>query len=130
LDTSGLTGPPAPYMFNSTFPNNNLTTLPDGCLDTSGLTGSPTDLMFYATFRGNNLQTDDFVIGSGITLTDANISTDDPLSFMFRDNANWTGELYWGTNVIHTVLTPTNDIGTFEGCVSMPDYGTINANWK
>jgi len=32
--------------------------------------------------------------------------------------------------VIHTVLTPASDIDTFSGCVSMPDYGTIAANWK
>ena len=86
--------------------------------------------MFTRTFLGNNLQTNDFTIGAGITLTDANISTGAPLTLMFDSNTDWTGQLYWGTNVIHTVLTPTNDIGTFSGCTSMPDYSTIDSNWK
>jgi hypothetical protein len=129
-DTSGLTGSPASYMFYGTFYDNSLTSLPDGCMDTSGLTGSPAANMFRTTFFDNNLQTTDFVIGSGITLTDANISANNPLSYMFYNNAEWTGELYWGTNVIHNVLTPTADINTFAGCVDMPDYDTIDANWK
>jgi hypothetical protein len=130
MDTSRLTGSPAASMFASTFHGNSLSSLPDGCLDTSGLTGSPAASMFSATFRDNNLQTTDFTIGSGITLTDANISTNAPLSYMFSGNADWTGQLYWGTNVIHAVLTPTAAIDTFLGCVEMPDYDTINANWK
>jgi hypothetical protein len=130
MDTSGLTGSPAAYMFYDTFFYNNLSNLPDGCMDTSGLTGSPAVAMFRGTFSGNDLQTTDFVIGSGITLTDANISTGNPLLFMFSGNADWTGQCFWGTNVIHAVLTPTAAIDTFTGCTSMPDYDTIDANWK
>jgi hypothetical protein len=125
-----ITGSPVASMFRFTFYGNSLTSLPSGCLDTSGLTGSPAAYMFNGTFYGNDLQTTDFVIGSGITLTDANISTGDPLTSMFSGNADWTGQCFWGTNVIHTVLTPTADINTFSGCVDMPDYDTINANWK
>jgi hypothetical protein len=130
LDTSGLTGSPVISMFYATFLGNSLTSLPDGCLDTSGLTGSPAAYMFNATFQNNNLQSTDFTIGSGITLTEANISANNPLTSMFSGNADWTGQCFWGTNVIHAVLTPTADINTFSGCVEMPDYDTINANWK
>jgi hypothetical protein len=131
LDTSGLTGAPAVNMFFATFYGcTSLADLPAGTLDTSGLTGTPATSMFQSTFNGCDLQSTDFTIGAGITLTDANISTGNPLTSMFLNNANWTGELDWGGDVIHTVLTPTADINTFTGCTSMPDFATIDANWK
>jgi len=70
----------------------------------------------------------DITVGSGITLDNSNIVGQ--LTSAFQNMTAWTGQVYWGTNVIHTVLTPASDINTFAGDVNMPDYATINANWK
>ena len=126
-----ITGAPAAYMFSYACSGMSGVTgsLPAGFLDTSGLTGAPATYMFrYACYNMSGVTSGDIVIGAGITLTSANVVG--PLSNMFSGAANWTGQLYWGSDVIHTVLTPDSDIDTFAGCTSMPDFATIDANWK
>ena len=68
------------------------------------------------------------IVGAGITLTDANIVG--PLTSACQGMSSWTGQMFWGTNVIHSALTPDSDNNTFTGDVEMPDYETIDANWK
>ena len=75
-----------------------------------------------------NVTDGNIVIGSGITLTDSNIVN--AVGSMCRNMVNWTDQLYWGTDVIHTVLTPTSRTYCFLGNINMPDYATIGANWK
>ena len=125
-----IIGSPATDMFRSTFSNSGFTgTLPDGTLDTSGLTGSPATDMFYATFYKSKLTGGDLTIGSGITLTSANVVG--PLNLMFSGASDWTGQVYWGTTLLTTAIpAPDSDINTFAGCVNMPGYATIDANWK
>ena len=132
LDTSGLTGTPATYMFASACNGmSGVTNLPTGFLDTSGLTGTPATYMFYLACSGmSGLASGNITISSNVTFTAANLTTTAALTATFSGDALWGGQLYWGTNVIHTVLTPTNDLNTFAGCTNMPDYGTIDANWK
>ena len=130
LDTSGLTGSPATSMFRATFNSSKFTgILPDGTLDTSGLTGSPATDMFYATFYKSKLTGGNLTLGSGITLTSANVVG--PLNLMFSGASDWTGQVYWGTTLLTTAIpAPDSDINTFAGCVNMPGYATIDANWK
>jgi hypothetical protein len=52
------------------------------------------------------------------------------LSSAWRNMPLWGGQVFWGTNVIHTVLTPTNDINSFASSTNVPGYATMNANWK
>jgi hypothetical protein len=131
LDTSGLTGSPAADMFRSACDSMSGVTgsLPTGFLDTSGLTGSPAADMFRAACYGMaKIASGDFNISANVTLSNANIVG--PLTAAWRGMPLWTGQVYWGTNVIHTVLTPDSDINTFVGNTSMPGYATLNANWK
>ena len=131
LDTSGLTGAPAVSMFALACGGMSKVTgsLPAGFLDTSGLTGSPsTDMYGFACQNMAKITSGDFNISTNVTLSNANIVG--PLSSAWRDMAEWTGQVYWGTNVIHTVLTPDSDINTFSGSTKMPSYATIHANWK
>jgi hypothetical protein len=131
LNTSGLTGSPATSMFRRACTGMSGVTgsLPSGFLNTSGLTGSPAASMFYeACYNMSDITSGDFNISSNVTLTDANIVG--PLTAAWRGMSDWTGQVYWGTNVIHTVLTPDSDIDTFLDSVNMPDYATIDANWK
>jgi hypothetical protein len=134
LDTSGLTGSPASSMFYVACQNMSGVTgsLPSGFLDTSGLTGSPAATMFYFACNGmSKIESGDFAISTNVTLTAANIAgTTGPLGSAWRNMAKWTGQVYWGTNVIHHVLTPDTDTDAFLGNVLMPEYDTINANWK
>ena len=125
-----IIGSPATDMFRSTFSNSGFTgTLPDGTLDTSGLTGSPATDMFYATFYKSKLTGGNLTLGSGITLTSANVVG--PLNLMFSGASDWTGQVYWGTTLLTTAIpAPDSDINTFAGCVNMPGYATIDANWK
>jgi hypothetical protein len=98
-------------------------------MDTSGLTGSPGANMFSFACSGmSGIQGGNITLGAGITFTDANVVG--TLSYMMYNSSGWTGQLYWGANVIHTVLTPTSDINTFAGCTSMPGYAGLAANWK
>jgi len=130
LDTSGLTGAPATYMFFYTFFSSSFTgILPAGTLDTSGLTGAPAASMFLYTFNNSKLTGGNLTLGSGITLTSANVVG--PLTSMFSGASDWTGQVYWGTTLLTTAIpAPDSDIGTFAGCVNMPGYATIDANWK
>jgi len=126
-----ITGTPATYMLYQGFYGMSGVTgsLPTGFLDTSGLTGTPASHMFrFACADMARVTGGDIVIGSGVTLTDANIVG--PLHGAMKGMTAWTGQMHWGSDVIHTVLTPTSDNDTFQGCVNMPDYATINANWK
>ena len=130
LNTSGLTGSPAAYMFAYTFQNANFTgTLPAGTLDTSGLTGSPESSMFIFTFSNSAFTGGNLTIGSGIALTSANVVN--PFNSMFSGASDWTGQVYWGVTLLTTAIPiPDSDINTFAGCVNMPGYAGINANWK
>ena len=125
-----IIGSPATDMFRHTFCNSAFTgTLPDGTLDTSGLTGSPAASMFYYTFCNSAFTGGDLTIGSGITLTSANVVG--PLNLMFSGASDWAGQCYWGTTLLTTAIpAPDSDINTFAGCVNMPGYATIDANWK
>ena len=127
-----ITGTPAASMFYLACYNmSGVTNLPTGFLDTSGLTGTPATYMFYLACSGmSGLASGNITISSNVTFTAANLTTTAALTATFSGDALWGGQLYWGTNVIHTVLTPTNDLNTFAGCTNMPDYGTIDANWK
>jgi hypothetical protein len=131
MDTSGLTGAPAVSMYRAAcyLMSNVIGGLPAGFLDMSGLTGEPTTFMFNLACRGMaKITSGDFVISTNVTLSNANIVG--PLTDAWRGMAEWTGQVYWGTNVIHTVLTPDSRITTFLDSTKMPDYATINANWK
>jgi hypothetical protein len=131
LDTSGLTGSPAANMFYYSCSGMSGVTgsLPSGFLDTSGLTGSPAANMFLSACNGmSKIASGDFNISANVTLTSANVVG--PLTSAWRGMPLWTGQVYWGTNVIHTVLTPDSDINTFANNTSMPGYATLNANWK
>jgi hypothetical protein len=131
LATSGLTGSPAANMFSTACFNMSGVTgsLPTGFMDISGLTGSPAANMFYRACYGmSKIASGDFNISANVTLSNANIVG--PLSEAWRGMTLWTGQVYWGTNVIHTVLTPASDINTFVGNTSMPGYAGLNANWK
>jgi len=133
MDTSGLTGAPAVSMFSSACYGMSSVTgsLPTGFMDTSGLTGAPAVSMFNTACRNmSSITGGNINIGTNITMTTANLDTDNWLDFTMYGCSSWTGQMYYGTSVIHTVITPTNDLNTFNGCTSMPDYGTINANWK
>jgi hypothetical protein len=91
--------------------------------------GAPASAMFGSTFRGcSNIPGGDVVLSAAIEFTDANVVG--PLTSMMRSMTEWEGELYWGTNVIHKVITPASRIFTFEGSTKMPEYDTIDANWK
>jgi hypothetical protein len=103
--------------------------LPAGFMDTSGLTGAPAASMYmYACYDMSKIESGDFSIGADISLTDTNIVG--KLNSAWRNMSKWTGQVYWGTNVIHTVLTPNSRILTFLNNAKMPDYATIHANWK
>ena len=133
MDTSGLTGSPAEAMFY--YACNGMSgvtnSLPAGFMDTSGLTGSPAEGMLkYACNGMSSLSGGNMYVGTNITMTTTNLSTLDWLDYTMSGCSSWTGQMYYGAAVIHTVITPTNDLNTFENCVNMPDYGTINANWK
>jgi hypothetical protein len=134
LDTSGLTGSPAAGMFQSAcYGMSGVTgSLPAGFMDTSGLTGSPAANMFrLACYGMSKIESGDFAISTNVTLTAANIAgTAGPLGSAWRNMAKWTGQVYWGTNVIHHVLTPDTDTDAFRDSVLMPEYDTIDANWK
>ena len=132
MDTSGLTGSPAVSMFNiACYGMSGVTALPTDFLNTSGLTGAPAVSMFYqACYNMTGVTNGNVYVGAGVTLTTTNLTSTACLTSTMQGASRWTGQMYWGTNVIHTVITPTNDLDTFAGCVLMPDYATINANWK
>ena len=126
-----IRGSPAVSMFDlACYGMSGVTgSLPAGFLDTSGLTGSPAANMFYLACNGmSKIASGDFNISTNVTLTSANIVG--PLTSAWRGMTLWTGQVYWGTNVIHTVLTPDSDINTFAGNTNMPGYAGLNANWK
>jgi hypothetical protein len=131
LDTSALTGPPASSMFYYSFYGVSGVTgsLPAGFMDTSKLTGPPAADMYANSCYGmSKITSGDFQISTNVSLTDGNIVG--PLSSAWRNMPAWGGQVFWGTNVIHTVLTPTNDINAFAGSTNVPGFSTMNANWK
>jgi hypothetical protein len=131
LDTSALTGSPAANMFAFACQNVSGVTgsLPAGFMSTINLTGPPAANMYVNACIGmSKITSGDFQISTNVSLTDGNIVG--PLSSAWRDMPLWGGQVFWGTNVIHTVLTPTNDINAFAGSTSVPGYSTMNANWK
>jgi hypothetical protein len=81
-----------------------------------------------ACYGMSKVTSGDFQISTNVSLTDGNIVG--PLTDAWRNMPRWGGQVFWGTNVIHTVLTPTNDINAFAGSTSVPGYSTMNANWK
>jgi hypothetical protein len=131
MNTGSLTGPPAAGMFNSSCQDMSNVTgpLPAGFLGTSGLTGPPSGDMYNSSCYGMaKITSGDFQISTNVSLTDGNIVG--PLTDAWRNMPLWGGQVFWGTNVIHTVLTPTNDINAFAGSTNVPGYATMNANWK
>ena len=86
--------------------------------------------MFAETFRGmTSIVAVDFTIGSGVEFTSANVSS--ALLRMFYGAANWTGNVYWGTNLLTTAIpVPDGSTAAFRGCTSKPNFASLNANWK
>ena len=131
MDTSGLTGTPATVMFYQACQGmTGVTALPTGFLDTSGLTGAPgADAFSYACYGMSGVTgAYNFQFGAGITFTSNNVST---LTSGFRNMSLWTGQVMWGTNVlVEAIPIPATNIDTFQNCNLMPNWATINANWK
>ena len=131
LDTSGLTGTPAASMFNAACYNmSGVTSLPAGFMDTSGLTGAPAAHMFYSACNSMSGVTNayTFNMSSNITFDSTNVAT---LAYGFATMPKWGGQVMWGTNVlVEAIPIPSADINTFAGSTNMPNYATINANWK
>jgi hypothetical protein len=131
LDTRGITGPPARNMFYFTCYNVSGVTgaLPAGFMDASAMTGPPADGMYNSACYGmSKITSGDFQISTNVSLTDGNVVG--PLTSAWREMPRWGGQVFWGTNAIHTVLTPTNDINTFALSTNVPGYSSMNANWK
>jgi hypothetical protein len=131
LDTSALTGPPAANMFVGVcFNMGNVTgSLPSGFISAINMNGPPSANMYLIACQGMaNITSGDFQISTNVSLTDGNIIG--PLTSAWRDMPRWGGQVFWGTNVIHTVLTPTSDINAFAGSTNVPGFSTMNANWK
>jgi hypothetical protein len=131
LDTSALTGSPAANLFNNVCYGVSGVTgpLPAGFLSSSSMTGPPAANMYNNSCYGMaNITSGDIQISTNVSLTDGNIVG--PLTGAWRDMPRWGGQVFWGTNAIHTVLTPTNDINAFAGSTSVPGYSSMNANWK
>ena len=131
LDTSGLTGAPAESMFRLACYNMyGVTALPTGFMDTSGLTGAPAEHAFrYACyFMSGVTNAYTFNMSSNITFDSTNVVT---LTAGFANMPKWGGQVMWGTNVlVEAIPIPSADIDTFQGSTNMPNYSTINANWK
>ena len=132
MDTSGLTGSPAAYMFYAACQNmSGVTNLPTGFMDTSGLTGSPAAYMFRYACSGMSGVTNAYVfnLGAGITFDSTNVVT--ALTSAFRNMPSWGGQVMWGANVlVEAIPIPNANTDTFLGSINMPNYATINANWK
>jgi hypothetical protein len=131
LNTSNLTGPPAVNMYAYACQNlaNVTGALPAGFLSTINLTGPPAAGMYNQACSGMaKITSGDFQISTNVSLTDGNIVS--RLDNAWQNMTLWGGQVFWGTNVIHTVLTPTNDINAFAGSTNVPGFSTMNANWK
>ena len=69
-----------------------------------------------------------FNMSSNITFDSTNVAT---LTSGFANMPTWGGQVMWGTNVlVEAIPIPSADINTFAGSTNMPNYSTINANWK
>jgi hypothetical protein len=131
LDTSALTGAPAANMFAFAFQNVSGVTgsLPSGFMSTINLTGPPSANMYLNACQSmQKISSGNIQISTNVSLTDGNIVG--PLNSACQDMPLWGGQVFWGTNAIHTVLTPTNDINTFYLSTNVPGFSTMNANWK
>ena len=129
-DTSGLTGAPGVFMLRYVCYGMSGVTgvLPMGFADTSGLTGAPAAGMFYQICFGmSGLTGGNLNLGTGITFTADNV---DVLAYMFYGCRQWTGNVYWGDDLITDQIIPTTRIYTFGGCTSKPNYYTLDDNWK
>jgi hypothetical protein len=131
LNTSGLTGAPADYMFSSACNGmSKVTALPANFLNTSGLTGAPAASMFRDACNDMSGVTNayTFTFSSNITFTAANVNT---VTRSWYNMSNWKGQVLWGTNVLALAIPiPNADNNAFGGCINMPNYGVIHANWK
>ncbi len=115
-------------MFNSTFANCYILTgsIPSGLF--GNISGTPATHMFRATFMEcRGLEGGDVVIPASVTLNSDNVET---LTHMMSNMWDWEGQLFWGTNVIHTVITPSIRISSFIFSTKMPGYADIHTNWK
>jgi len=136
MDTRGLTGAPAAYMFDAACYNmSGVPSLPDGFMDTSGLTGAPAAYMFNCACWAMSGVTNSYVfnISSNVTLTAANVGTSataGPLASSWRDMTKWPGTVMWGTNVLFESFAPSNRIYTISGSANVPGYADFDANWK
>jgi hypothetical protein len=131
LDTSALTGPPSVNMFAYCCQGVAGVTgsLPAGFMSTINLNGAPAANMYVNACNGMaKITSGDFQISTNVSLTDGNIVG--PLNSAWQNMTLWGGQVFWGTNVIHTVLTPTNDINAFANSTNVPGFSTMNANWK
>jgi hypothetical protein len=131
MNTAGLTGPPSVNMFYRACYNMSGVTgaFPAGFLDMSGLSGTMATNALNSACEGmTGMASGDFNISSNITLTGTNIVGTMPSAW--RSMPSWNGQVYFGTAVIHTVMTPVSDQNTFRDSTNMPSYSTINANWK
>lgn len=131
MDTSGLTGAPAGSMFYYACSGmSSVTALPEGFMNTSGLTGAPVAGMFTRACTGMSSVTNAYVFtfSSNITFTAANVNT---VTRGWNNMSNWKGQVLWGTNVLALAI-PIPDVANsaFAGCVNMPNYEVIHANWK
>jgi hypothetical protein len=131
LDTRGLTGSPAANMFAYVCQGVAGVTgsLPSGFMSAINLNGPPaSDMYVNACIGMSKISSGDIQISTNVSLTDGNIVG--PLNSAWRNMTLWSGQVFWGTNVIHTVLTPTNDINAFASSTNVPGYSSMNANWK
>jgi len=87
--------------------------------------------MFYAACQNMSGVTNAYVfnLGAGITFDSTNVVT--ALTSAFRNMPSWGGQVMWGTNVlVEAIPIPNANTDTFLDSTNMPNYATINANWK
>jgi hypothetical protein len=129
-NTSGLTGAPAANMyFYMCYGMSSVTgPLPAGFANTSGLTGAPAADMYTRMCQGmSSIASGNIIIGENLTLDATNVAA---LTRMMQGCGSWTGEVFWGSDLLVDQVTPSTRIQTFDGCNNMPGYADIHANWK
>lgn len=132
LDTRGLSGSASEtnIFYQVCYDMRGVTVLPTGFLDLSGLTGTPGTQMVASACYNMRSVTNAYVfnLGSGIAFDSTNVFQ---LNAAWRDMPSWGGQVKWGTNVlVEAIPIPNADINTFANSTNMPNYATINANWK
>jgi len=83
--------------------------------------------MFREMCRGMSITSGNIIIGENLTLDAANVVA---LTQMMQGCGSWTGEVFWGSDLLVDQITPSTKILTFYGCNNMPGFADIHANWK